>query len=130
MLNLRSIQVVTRDQFVILPMPDIVINNITEQARNQGYTRGKYHILDFPEIIEDIITNDGRIPEMMTIDGGDDVRQEPARREAAPDADEITSPAGVSVAAQLQSSPLAPEPSSVLVSSFELRALRRDAGFV
>jgi hypothetical protein len=129
MLSLRSNQVVTRDQFVILPMPDIVVKKITEQAHRQGYTRGEDPTLEFPEIIEDE-TNDGRLPEMMTIDGRDDARQEPARDEAATDADEIAPPAGVSVAAQPQSYPSAPKPSSVPVSSRELRALRRDTGFV
>ena len=77
MLSLRSNQVVTRDQFVILPMPDIVIKKITEQAHRQGYTRGEDPTLEFPDIIEDE-TNDWRLPEMMTIDGRDDASQEPA----------------------------------------------------
>ena len=129
MLSLRSNQVVTRDQFVILPMPDIVVKKITEQAHRQGYTRGEDPTLESPEIIEDE-TNDGRLPEMMTIDGRDDARQEPARHEIATDAEEIAPPAGVSVAAQVQAGPLAPEASTAPVGSRELRALRRDAGFV
>ncbi len=40
MLSLRLNQVVTPDQFVILPMPDIVVEKITQQAHCQGYTRG------------------------------------------------------------------------------------------
>jgi hypothetical protein len=127
--SLRSNQVVTRDQSVILPKPDIVVKKITEQAHRQGYTRGKDPTLEFSEIIEDE-TNDGRLPEMLTIDGRDDVRQEPARHEAATYADEIAASKGVSVAAQLQSDPLAPEPSFVPFSSRELRTLRRDPGFV
>jgi hypothetical protein len=110
-------------------MPGIVVKKITEQAHRQGYTRGEEPTLEFPEIIEDE-TNDGRLPEMMTIDGRDDARQEPARDEAAADADEIAPPVGESVAAQPQSDPPAPELSSVPVTSRELRALRRDMGFV
>ncbi len=58
MMSLRSNQVVTRDQFVILPMPDIVVKMITEQAHRQGYTRGENPTLDSPETFEDA-TNDG-----------------------------------------------------------------------
>ncbi len=110
-------------------MPDIVVKKITEQARRQGYTRGEDSTLESPEIIEDE-TNDGRLLEMMTIDDRDDARQELARHEVATDAEEITPPTGVSVAAQVQAGPLAPEASTVPVGSRELCALRRDAGFV
>jgi hypothetical protein len=129
MLSLRSNQEVTRDPLAILLLPDIVVKKITEQAKCQGYTRGEDPTLEFSEIIEDK-ANDGRLTEMMTIDGREDVRQEPARHEAATDADEIETPAGVSVAAQLQFDFLAPEPSSVPVNSRELRALHRNAEFV
>ena len=130
MLSLRSNQVVTRDQFVLLPMPDIVIKKITEQAHRQGYTRGEDPTLEFPDIVEDE-TCDGRLPEMMTIDGRDDEHQGLARHEIAVDADEtVAPPAGVSVAAQDQAVPQLPEPPTAPVSSRELRALRRDAGFV
>jgi hypothetical protein len=112
MLSLRSNQVVTRDQFVILPMPDIVVKKITEQAHRQGYTRGEDPTLESSEIIEDE-TTDGQLPEMMTIDGRDDARQKLARHEVANNAEEIASPAGVSVAAHVQAGPLAPEASAV-----------------
>jgi hypothetical protein len=39
MLSLRSDQVATRDQFVLFPMSDLVVQKITEQAHRQGYTR-------------------------------------------------------------------------------------------
>ena len=53
MLSLRSNQVVTRDPFFILLMPDIVVKKITEQSHCQGYTRGEDPTLEPPEIIED-----------------------------------------------------------------------------
>ena len=66
MLSLRSNQVVTRDQFVLLPMPDLVVQKITEQAHRQGYTRGEDPTLEFPDILEDE-AYDGQLPEMMTL---------------------------------------------------------------
>ena len=118
-------------------MPDLVVQNITEQAHRQGYTRGEDPTLEFPDILEDE-AYDGQLPEMMTIDGKDDVSQEIAHYENAVDNDEIAPPAGVSAAAQVQAAtvsasvafPLATEPSTSLASSRELRALRRDAGFI
>jgi hypothetical protein len=80
MLNLRSDQVVTRDQFVLLPMPYIVVQKITEQAHRQSYTRGEDPTLEFSDILEDEV-NDGRLPEMMTIDDRDDVPQKRAHHE-------------------------------------------------
>ena len=131
MLSLRSNQVVTRDQFVLLPMPDLDVQKITEQAHRQGYTRGEYPTLEFPDILEDE-THDGQVPEMMTIDGRDDVPQKIAHHEIAVDDDEIALPAGVSVTAHIQAAtvsateaaPMAPEPSTPPASSRELRALR------
>jgi hypothetical protein len=75
---------------------------------------------------------------MMTIDGRDDVSQEISHNENAVDDDEIAPPAGVSGTAQVQAAtasatetvPLTPEPSTSPASSRELRALRRDAGFI
>jgi hypothetical protein len=53
MLSLRSNQVVTRDQFILVPMPDLVVQKITEQAHRQGYSRGEDPTLEFPDILED-----------------------------------------------------------------------------
>jgi hypothetical protein len=140
MLSLRSNQVVTLDQFVLLPMPDLVVQKITEEAHRQGYTRGEDPTLEFPDILEDEAYN-GQLPEMMTIDGKDDVYQEIAHHENAVDDDEITPPAGVSATAQVQAiiasateaALMALEPSTPPASSRELRELRelhRDAGFI
>ena len=100
MLSLRSNQVVTRDQFVLLSMPDIVIQKITEQAYRQGYTRGADPTLEFPEVLDDDEANEGQLPEMMPIDGRDDEMQGPTRHENAADVNEVAPSAGVSVAAQ------------------------------
>jgi len=48
-LSLRTIKLVTRDHFVIQPMPDIVIDKLTEKAPRQGYTRGADPTLEFPQ---------------------------------------------------------------------------------
>ncbi len=68
MLSLRTDKIVTRDQFVIQPMPDIVIDKLTEQATRQGYTRGADPTLKFPNVLEDELNNN-LLPEMMDIDG-------------------------------------------------------------
>ena len=73
---------------------------------------------------------------MMPIDGRDDEMQGPTRHENAADDNEVAPSAGVSVAAQAQATTvaeaatLAPEPSIAPASSRELRALRRDIGFI
>jgi hypothetical protein len=46
MLSLKINKVVTRDYFVILPMPDIVIGKIMNQALRQGYSWGQ--LCSFP----------------------------------------------------------------------------------
>ncbi len=136
-LSLRSNQVVTRDQFVLLPMPDLVIQKIREKAHRQGYTRGEDPTFEFLDILEKE-DYDGQLPEMMAIDGRDDVPQEISHHENAVDDDEIAPPVGGSGTAQVQADtasateavPLAPEHSTSRASSRELRALRRDAGFI
>ena len=80
MLSLRSNQVVTRDQFVLLSMPDIVVQKITEQAYRQGCTRGADPTLEFPDVLDDDEANAGQLPEMMPIDGRDDELQGPNRQ--------------------------------------------------
>ena len=71
MLSLRTGKIVTRDPFVIQPMPDIVIDKLTEQAARQGYTRGADPTLEFPHILEDELNN-SLLPDMMDIDGRSD----------------------------------------------------------
>ena len=68
MLSLRTGKIVTRDQFMIQPMPDIVIDKLAEQAARQGYTRGADPTLEFPNVLEDELNN-SLLPEMMDIDG-------------------------------------------------------------
>ena len=67
MLILKTNKVVTRDHFVILPMPGIVIEKITNQALRQGYPRGEDPTLQFPAFIEED-ASDGILPDMMNID--------------------------------------------------------------
>ncbi len=57
-----------RDHFVIQPMPDIVIDKLTEQAARQGYTRGAAPMLEFSHVLEDELNNN-LLPEMLDIDG-------------------------------------------------------------
>ncbi len=51
MLNLRSNQVVTRNHFFNLPVPDIFVQKIMEQAHRQGYTRGADPTLEIPDVL-------------------------------------------------------------------------------
>ena len=125
MLSLKTNKVVTRDQFVILPMPDIVVEKITKQALRQGYSRGEDPTLEFPAVLEDD-ANDGLLPDMMNIDGradelGGDVQ------EHAVAADDLAPPAGVSAHPKVQDAapaiPLSvPEPSTVSINSRQLRS--------
>ncbi len=68
MLSLRTDKIVMRDQFVIQPMPDIVIDKLTEKAASQGYTRGAEPTLEFTNVFEDELNNN-LLPEMTDIDG-------------------------------------------------------------
>jgi hypothetical protein len=118
-------------------MPDLVVRKITVQAHRKGYTRGKDPTLELPDILEDE-AYDGQLPEIMTIDGRDDVPREIAQHENSVDDDEIATPAGASATAQGQATTasvteaalLAPEPSISSAGFRELHALRRDAGFL
>lgn len=65
--NLRTGHVVTRDQFVINPMPDAVIQRLTAQALRQGYTRGVDPTLEVPPVLEEL--DQQQLPDMMQIDG-------------------------------------------------------------
>jgi hypothetical protein len=68
MLNLKTNKVVTRDQCVHLPMPDIVIEKPTRQALRQRYTRGEDPSLEFPAVLDED-DDDKFLPGMMDIDG-------------------------------------------------------------
>ena len=52
MLSLRTNKIITIDQFVIQPLPDIAIIKITELATRQEYTRGADPTLEFPHALE------------------------------------------------------------------------------
>jgi len=53
MSSLETNKVITREQCVHLPMPDIVIEKLTRQALRQGYTRGKDPTLEFPAVLDE-----------------------------------------------------------------------------
>jgi hypothetical protein len=57
MLSLRTNKIITRDKFVIQPMMDIGISKITELATRQGYSRGAYPTLEFPQALEEDMDN-------------------------------------------------------------------------
>ncbi len=68
MLSLRTGNILTRDQFVIQPMPDIVIDKLTDPAARQGYTRGVDPTLEFLNVLEDELNNN-LLPKIVDIDG-------------------------------------------------------------
>ena len=82
MLNLRTNKIVTRDQIGIQPMPDVVIDKITELATRHGYTRGADPTLEFPQAREEDMNN-GAIPDTMEIDGRIDRHEELANVDVA-----------------------------------------------
>ncbi len=53
MLSMKTYKVVTRDQCVIQPMPELVIVKITELATRQGYSRGVNPTLEIPDVLEE-----------------------------------------------------------------------------
>ena len=60
----ENTQVVTRDEFVIQPMPDLVIAKIIELATRQGYVRGEDPTLEIPEVIDEGV-DDSLPPDIM-----------------------------------------------------------------
>ena len=68
MLSLRTGKIATRNKFVIQSMPDIVIDNPSEQAARQGYARGADPKLEFTRVLEDELNNN-LLLEMIDIDG-------------------------------------------------------------
>ena len=67
MLSMKTYKVVTRDQFVIQPMPERVLVKITELATRQGYSRGVDPTLEIPDVLEEEV-EDALLPDMMEID--------------------------------------------------------------
>jgi hypothetical protein len=92
MLSLKTNKVVTRGRFVILPMPDIIIEKITKLARRQGYSRSEDPTLEIPAAIEEDAA-DGLLPDMMNNDGRS-VELETKVREHAVAADNLGLSAG------------------------------------
>ncbi len=136
MLSLRSNQVVKRDQFVFLPMPDIAAQQITEQDHRQGYIRGEDPNLEFPDVLDEE-AYDAKLPDMMIIDSRDEEPIESVLHENVTKDDKNAPPTRFNAAAQAQladaanaNDPLDPEPPTTSVISRELRALRRDKGFI
>ena len=67
MLCLATNTIVTRDQFVVLPLPDLVATYITSMAEEEGYSRGSDVDVEFqPQV--DNRDNDDILPHMMPID--------------------------------------------------------------
>jgi hypothetical protein len=84
MLSLRTNKIITKDQFIIRPMLDIVINKITELAARQGYTRGADPTLRFTQAFDENMDN-GALPDMMEIDRRLDKHKELANVDIATD---------------------------------------------
>ncbi len=136
MFSLCSNQVVTRDYFFILPMLDIVVQKITEQAHRQGYTRGADPTLELPDVLDENV-HDAKLPDMMTIYGRDEEPIGSVRNENALDDDKNAPPTRLNIDAQDQpadatnaNDSLDPESSTASANSRELRALRRYEGFI
>ncbi len=53
MLKMKTCKVVTRDQFVIQPMPELIIVKITELASRQGYSRGVDPTFEIPDVLDE-----------------------------------------------------------------------------
>jgi len=70
MLHLATNRVVTRDQFKVLPMPDLVVEYLTATARKEGDTRAAVDpgLVHFPD------TN-SLLPTQIAIDGRADIMQ-------------------------------------------------------
>ena len=74
--TLRTKQVKVRDQFRVLPTPDIVIAHLNKLAASDGYSRGSDPSLDSSvplddedDDIEDVLQQLPALPDMMPIDG-------------------------------------------------------------
>jgi hypothetical protein len=67
MLIMKPYKVVTRDQFVIQPMPELVIDKITKLETRQGYSRGVDPTPEILDVLEEEV-DDALLPDMMEID--------------------------------------------------------------
>jgi Reverse transcriptase (RNA-dependent DNA polymerase) len=85
---LATNHIITRDQFHILPLPDLVIRHITSLAETEGFTRGMDP--DLGPLDLDIDDRDPQLtaplPEMMPLDGRDGAVQLADHQAIAPDA--------------------------------------------
>ena len=95
MLSMKTYKVVTRDQFVIQPMPDLVIVKITELAIRQGYSRGVDPTLEIPDVLEEEVDN-AFLPDMMEIDVRINEPEEPVDLVNAAGENTLAPPVGVS----------------------------------
>ncbi len=64
MLSMKTYKVVTRDQFVIQPMPELVIATITELATHQDYSRGVDPTLEISDVSDEKV-DDALLLNMM-----------------------------------------------------------------
>ena len=73
---LNTNAVITRDQFTILPMPDVVSNYITARAEKEGYSRSEDPVMDsslFDQDNDDVEADLAPLlPDMIAIDNRDD----------------------------------------------------------
>ena len=70
MLHLATNRVITRDQFKVLPMPDLVVTYLTACARKEGYTRSAADPgMDYSS------NHISSLPTQMAIDGRVDIMQ-------------------------------------------------------
>jgi hypothetical protein len=95
MLSMKTYMAVTRDQFVIQPMPELVIAMITELAMRQVYSRGVDPTLEIPDVIDEE-ADDALLPDMMEIDVQIDEPEEPIKLTDTAGADTPAPPTGVS----------------------------------
>ncbi len=91
---MKTYKVVTRDQFVIQPMPELVIVKITELATRQGYSRGVDPMLEIPGVLEEEV-DDALLPDMVEIDVRINEPEEPVDLVDTAGANTPTPPAGV-----------------------------------
>ena len=123
MLSLKTNNFVTREQFVHLPMPAIVIDKLTRQTLWQGYSRGEDPTIECPTVIDEDDDYEF-LPGMMDIDGrANDLPR--ARPQDAIGSEDLAPSAKVSASAIIQDtgSPIASEPHTAQPISRELRAL-------
>jgi hypothetical protein len=75
MLSLSTMKIITRDQFTVLPMPDLVISYLNNLAEEEGYSRGDYPSLGPLQDDENDLPDLTMMPTMMNIDSRPDVMQ-------------------------------------------------------